>query len=761
MSIAKLPDVPQTELDEPLAQCGVLYLGTAAPAAGLEGLNSVQEPLSRRYPVDGTNIVKGIDSILTVYENGVQIQFARHPYVVIFYPIASLVYCASLRYAIVNGDPSKQSVPNDWCFAPLDALQTKTQSKHPPVFCAVFQRSQVLLGEDCHCFITKSNEAALALVKAASTAYSSINPASKCLKSPIFYQLDRYGRKLTETNGAVYLSPADGVRKGKGNNIFDTELDGYFYKTDTALIEVWQLWDEDDVERPKPPPSPFGYHQGIIHDDTINELNNHLKHMDDNEEKRSRSCSCSSRSSSRTSSSSDCPSQMLFRPNSSASKHSRRRQLSFTSSNNDQFNPTFSHLQTSTFEPVGANASQNDSNPVVIEKYISEQQKPESVAFRNNFQTFSNDNNHYPQKNYILEQSSPSLPSFPVLHPTFYQPQEQQIQYVQEQQIQYAPVNTPLTDLNNFQVNEKGERITNSGNRIVFMDVVTPSLNMQQMIHRPADTHRWPQQQQIITTSTPYTPYQHPEYRFNEPPVNSTKKIVRKKHSPNRVPRQRSRRRQIPVIDIQNIEHLLEGPSNTERLYNPLTRTKHGRDFEMIDGYLEDNSGRKLNLNRDDAESMLTKLRQDDHRASTSSSMSSSKGSNIIRQSKHSTTLGSAINYAERGINRSFLKNLPDSQLSTMVSSKHSANLTQHSLGSDHVKQYVENIYGASQREQLKPKESKRSTSNKSDNQPSQPITTTLFQPQQVTNETYMSPLRYMQNNITPLLLREYRKPYV
>jgi hypothetical protein len=55
----QLPNLPETQIIEPIVQCGVLYLGTGPPSSGRRGLDSVQEPFSHRYPVDGTNTVRG------------------------------------------------------------------------------------------------------------------------------------------------------------------------------------------------------------------------------------------------------------------------------------------------------------------------------------------------------------------------------------------------------------------------------------------------------------------------------------------------------------------------------------------------------------------------------------------------------------------------------------------------------------------------------------------------------------------------------
>ena len=55
----QLPIVPETDFVEPIVQCGVLYLGTAPSSTDLDNLDSVQEPFSYLYPVDGTNTVRG------------------------------------------------------------------------------------------------------------------------------------------------------------------------------------------------------------------------------------------------------------------------------------------------------------------------------------------------------------------------------------------------------------------------------------------------------------------------------------------------------------------------------------------------------------------------------------------------------------------------------------------------------------------------------------------------------------------------------
>lgn len=185
MATDELPNLPERQVIEPIVQCGVLYIGTAVPSPGRRGLDSVQEPLSHRYPVDGTNTVQGIDSILSIYDNGIQLTFLRLPHLVIFFPLSSLIYCASLRFSIVEND---QTSNIDWRFNTLDSPEPSS-SKHPPLFCAVVQRTQILLADECHCFLTKNASDALTLVRIISEVYAKLPMNIKPIRSPIFYQV--------------------------------------------------------------------------------------------------------------------------------------------------------------------------------------------------------------------------------------------------------------------------------------------------------------------------------------------------------------------------------------------------------------------------------------------------------------------------------------------------------------------------------------------------------------------------------------------
>ncbi|CAF1041732.1 unnamed protein product [Adineta ricciae] len=655
----QLPSLPETTVIEPVVQCGVLYLGTAVPSPGRRGIDSIQEPFAHRYPVDGTNTARGIDSVLSVYENGIQLTFARQPHTVIFFPISSLIYCASLRFSVIEDD---QTSSIDWRFVTLDSTMN-IPSKHPPLFCLVVHRTQILIGDECHCFITKNDVAALALVRAISDVYANLPPLSKPLRSPIFYQLDRYGRKISETTGVIYLSPANEDESqinqlNERNTLLDPSLNGFFYRTDGNLLEQWQLWDDDDVAgtRPRPPPSPFGQNQALYHDDVTQEIHKYLRHMDD--EDRSSSCSCSS-----SSSSSDI-----------SNRHHHRRRLKSKYDHVDQLNAELVRSQTSSFDPTLPNNI--DIKPVILQQtpIIIEKVVPNSIV---SFQQ--------KQPSYIFPQSILQPPPLQECTPSY------------------------ATYSDTYQINEHGERITTDGNRILFMDVIQPNA----------------QQKSIEPTSYITQP-------------------VHRAHS------QRRRSKPIPVVDLQSIEKLFNERKSKQRRAS----LRHDQDdsdinqlttsdmLDIVEGYFEDYRGRKLKLNGHDAQAMIRHLESSSTSKKKNRQESDSSNKQMYheyghrRRRQHHSTIksGPSINYVER----SQMK-LPSQQSLP----------ARRSLNNEQVDEYVSSIYGSSE----KAASSIKSSTSHQHTQANAPEST-------LQNQEFISPFRYMQSSINPLLLQEYRQAY-
>ncbi|CAF1232629.1 unnamed protein product [Rotaria sordida] len=291
---------------QPLAKCSVLYLGTAISSPGQRGIDAIQEPLSRRYPVDGKEVVRGIETWLSIYDNGLQLQFARDPSVVLFYPIRSLVYCASIRFA--TRTQTGAEFPNGWRFVPLDspAAARMENTRNPPLFAVTFRRTRHLPVDECHCFVTKTRQAALALVQACFSAYQATVPQQDCSKVPLYFKVDDYGSKNKEIDNEIRIVPAPDRDRTLD---YQTNIEGagFFYKTDRVPIDTWQLWEhhKHDIDRP----AKKSYHSGS----------------------RSRSCSSNRSSSSCSSSSSTCSSCQHNRRSRRRHHHRRRRLASIAS----------------------------------------------------------------------------------------------------------------------------------------------------------------------------------------------------------------------------------------------------------------------------------------------------------------------------------------------------------------------------------------------------------------------------------------------
>ena len=436
---------------------------------------------------------------------------------------------------------------------PLDAI-TDYGCKHPPLFCAVVQRTQFLPGAECHCFITKSPDAAIALVHTISEVYANVQP-TKHFKSPIFYQvwseilsptkinllfryfqLDRYGRKLSEISGVIYISPAtdDDSQLNRltdetmaRNYLFDPSYDGFFYRTDASLIEQWQLWDDDDLtnSRPRPPASPFGLHEGLYHDDTTDEIQRYLRHMDDEDH----SCSCSSSTSSTNSS--------IKTMSSASTEYSRktnrsRLQKSKTMDDTDQFNLPLSNLQTSFFEPIQSRKNTTrKKRPIIIEKVL-----PKSAV------------------------------SIPILYPKL-PPSTSNSPNSNEEILLDSHQPFDSTSIS-YEINDRGEKITKQGNRIVFMDVVRMNTDPKAI--------------------------ESPSYQSS---------TSRRRHRSHRHPVSK----QIPIIDLQSIERLFNEKDSTNPPRASITTEHRAKEqtqythhsttpaqFEIIEQYFEDYQGNKI-----------------------------------------------------------------------------------------------------------------------------------------------------------------------
>ena len=448
---------------------------------------------------------------------------------------------------------------------------------------------------------------------------------------------------------------------------------GYFYRSDAALVEQWQLWDDEDCfgSRPRPPASPFGLHAGLYHDDTTQEIQHYLRHMNDEDQPRSSQSSSGSSKISRTSSSSTGSS----RRRTSDDDHDRAK----PSVDTDQFNESLSLLRASSFEPQSARHHRSTTAaPIIIEKV-----------------------------------QRPTLPPIPILHPTL--PDAPQHSY---NTFDYVPAaNLPSLS---YKINERGEKITSEGNRIVFMDVVRPTMANE----NPND----------MPSAAPST--------------------VRRAR-PNSY---RRRSTHVPVLNIESIERLFQN-THSQRERRTSYNAQEAKQFdtsdmiEMVSDYVGDHYGYRK---RSDVPNLSPPLLPFERRrrkpSNASSNVSSTAGTH--RQREPSTITGvSSLKYGERPFIPILSHNVRSQAVPPLQQQQqHRGHPPASILTEQQVNEYVSNIYGTAR--------SRTVSTNHSEPQPT-PVNTPLPMPTRtVMNPIYQSAFRYMPSSVNSNLLREYRGAY-
>ena len=448
--------------------------------------------------------------------------------------------------------------------------------------------------------------------------------------------------------------------------LLDPSSDGFFYRTDASIIEQWQLWDDNDLSgsRPHPPTSPFGKHQGLYHDDLTDEVHQFLTHVDDEEASTTSSCSCSSSSS-------------LSSLSMKSGRLHRHRQDSYEDI--EQFNALASNSQTNLLN--SSSSKQNDMEiiplqrtPIVIEKLMP---NPIIGVPQN-----------YPS--YILEQPQQvSYPSIPVQDT--------------------IPTYTAFSDT--YRINERGEKITEEGNRILFSDVIQPN---------------------VINNNIQAQSYKTPKfYAYSN----------------------RKRSKHIPVIDLQSIQNLLNNRAFKQRRKSINIDEKTLQDhhlatsdmLEIVEEYFEDHKGRKIKLNNHNTQALVDYLEP-----SNTKRRRSTHNKRVRRRRTHSTlNAGPSISYVERPYVR------PSAEHGSIELQQQEP--TPFVINNERVNEYVSNIYGTSEKKSRSPKSSSSSSSSHNHHETETTNTTNNVN---VQNQDFVLPLQYMQSSINPLLLREYRKPF-
>lgn len=206
----------------PICRCRVLYLGSAVPHITKDGLQGIQEPLKELYPDTGLTSLKGIDSWLSVWSNGLLLENVdeKNTKITRFFPIESLHYCAAVRNVLVpassDGGSSNEKIQK---FLPLDSPFARLPNlNHPPLFACILRRTTGIKVLECHAFICKREMAANALVRCCFHAYGdstyakhlengggggTLPPTTNGFATP----MNGNGNGMTNGNGTLFKDP--------------------------------------------------------------------------------------------------------------------------------------------------------------------------------------------------------------------------------------------------------------------------------------------------------------------------------------------------------------------------------------------------------------------------------------------------------------------------------------------------------------------------------------------------------------------------
>lgn len=236
-----------SQYEEPLCRCKALYLGTSIfnPLnkkinESTLNLSQLQDTIAQRYPTDGSNFAKGIQTHLSIYPSGIQMEHSSSKdfcsiSALFYYPIKGLVYCGALRL-IRNSDYSDQ---RSCKFVPLDTelAQKNENFKNPPLF-VVFVKSidpntkkQIV---ECLVFVVGMVKIAMKLIESCQKAFNLTRETvsdfyKKFGNIPVVYCMKN---DLNSNDKRVLIKKFD-------------EL-GYFYATENTPIDIWQLFEENE-----------------------------------------------------------------------------------------------------------------------------------------------------------------------------------------------------------------------------------------------------------------------------------------------------------------------------------------------------------------------------------------------------------------------------------------------------------------------------------------------------------------------------------
>lgn len=183
-----------TEPHRSLSHCNVLYLGYSPPSAGVTGLSALDSPLRKAYPIHNGDELRGINSLITIYTSGIQLQLIGTSRPTVFwFPIQNLYITAANK--LVNLVDKTTGQVQESRFVELNKPEAE-RSTHAPLFSFIMSQgsNQAM---HCYTFMTRSNDMAMTLVEAAKHAYMnkaghSTNTIPASVSTPLHSSLHVY-----------------------------------------------------------------------------------------------------------------------------------------------------------------------------------------------------------------------------------------------------------------------------------------------------------------------------------------------------------------------------------------------------------------------------------------------------------------------------------------------------------------------------------------------------------------------------------------
>ena len=213
-----------------------------------QGLDAVQLPIRERYPMVGDGEVPGIDAWLTVFSSGLMLQYVNDKNARTWFPIPTLHVCAAVKGVVQVDGNTGEVTPK---FVALDS-EAAANTRHPPMFACIMRRTKGVKVLECHVFIAKSNQAAMALVQSSTHAYE--HKEGWVDEQP---QMDGQGKLQAR------LIPAEAAPKPDAPPEFYQKPPehGYFYARDKNLVKQYNVFggskqNENQAETEQTPQQP-------------------------------------------------------------------------------------------------------------------------------------------------------------------------------------------------------------------------------------------------------------------------------------------------------------------------------------------------------------------------------------------------------------------------------------------------------------------------------------------------------------------------